>query len=240
MEREAKVEAYLPLVGAIARALSRGLPSAVEMDDLIHDGVIGLIRAMRRYDPDRGVGFSTYAGHRIRGAMLDGLRERDPLPRSVRRMQKQSDESDPGSRTRGIHFLDLAEALTVPADETSSPEAVVLEADLRRQVRAGLAALPPRDRQVLVLRMVRGLPLRAVAGRLSLSITRTAEIQARGLTRLRRFLEGRPMLRPRRPAPATIPLRPPLRQEERRRAANRMPTSARPPSPGRPRPDTTG
>ena len=241
MEKEAKVEAYLPLVGAIARALSRGLPSVVEMDDLINDGVIGLIRALHRYDPDRGVGFSTYAGHRIRGAMLDGLRERDPLPRSIRRAQRASKEGDSGSRTKAIQFLDLGEALIIPADETTSPEAIMLEADLKRQVRAGLAALPPRDRQVLVLRMIRGLPLRAVAEHLSISITRTAEIQARGLVRLRRFLAGEPMFRPRRlGVSANVPSHPPLKQEERRRASNRIRASAGILNPERPRQDAPG
>ncbi len=185
------VESFLPLVGAIARTVSRGLPSVVEIDELINDGVLGLYTALERYDPRRNVGFSTYAGHRIRGAMLDGLRRRDPLPRALRRAQKAFGGG-------GIQFHDLDEALMVPADEDASPEALVLEADLRRRVRCGLEALPPRDREVLELRMVRGWPLRAVAEQLSLSITRVAEIQARGLERLRRYLEGEPMLRPRR------------------------------------------
>jgi RNA polymerase sigma factor for flagellar operon FliA len=181
-------ESYLPLVGAIARALSRGLPSTVEMNELINDGVIGLYTALERYNPDRGVGFSTYAGHRIRGAMLDGLRERDPLPRALRRAQKAAE-------TGGIQFLELDEALMVPDDEAASPEVLAMEADLRRRVRCGLDALPPRDREVLELRMVRGLPLRAVAAHLSLSITRIAEIQTRGITRLRRYLNEEPLVR---------------------------------------------
>lgn len=190
------VEAHLPLVAAIARALSRGLPAMVEFDELLSDGVIGLIEALRRYDPSRGVGFSTYAGHRIRGAMLDGLRDRDPLPRAFRRAQKVADA---GARYQtaagGVQFLELAEALMVPDDESLGPEALALQADLVRRLRCGLQALPPRDRQVLVLRMIRGMPLRAVAACLSLSITRVAEIQTRGLVRLRRFLSGEPMIR---------------------------------------------
>lgn len=187
------VASYLPLVGAIARTLSKGLPSIVEIDDLIHDGVIGLIGALRRYDPGRGVGFTTYAGHRIKGAMIDGLRTRDPLSRQVRRAQKTG--GDAPRWARGIQILDLDHALNVPADEDMSPEHLALEADLRRRMRDGLTALPPRDREVVLLRLVQGLPLRAVAERFSLSMTRTAEIQARGLLRLRRFLDGEPMMR---------------------------------------------
>lgn len=191
--------AYLPLVGAIARTIGRGLPASVELNELIDDGVIGLIDALRRYDPARGVAFSTYAGYRIRGAILDGLRERDPLPRALRRARKAAG-ADASTWTGGsaMQFLELDEALMVPDDEANGPEAIAVEADLIRQVWRGLAALPPRDREVLELRLVRGLPLREVAARLALSITRIAEIQARGLSRLRRFMAGEPMFRLRR------------------------------------------
>ncbi|MGQ0550217.1 MAG: sigma-70 family RNA polymerase sigma factor [Armatimonadota bacterium] len=196
-----RVTDYLPLVGTIARALSRGLPPSVELDELINDGVIGLIEAARRYDPTRGVGFSTYAGHRIRGAMLDGLRVRDPLPRRIRRAHK-AEQADPRNQTagRGIQFHELDDALMIPDDEACEPEARILEEELLHDLHCGLLELPPRDRQVLLLRMVRGMTLRAVAMQLELSITRIAEIQTRGIVRLRRFLAGEPMIRPRRRA----------------------------------------
>lgn len=191
--RSDAVESHLPLVAAIARAMGRRLPPTVEVDDLINDGVLGLMDALRRYDPQRRVGFSTYAGHRIRGAILDGLRKRDALPRAYRRLQN-------GEPSRRIQFLTLDEAMMVPDGAERDPETFAVEADLRRQVCLGLATLPPRDREVLVLRMVRGLPLRAVAAHLSISITRVAEIQARGLARMRRYLVGEPIARSRRAA----------------------------------------
>lgn len=189
------VEEYLPLVGAIARTLSRALPPAVEMDDLVHDGVIGLISALRRFDPARKVGFSTYAGHRIRGAMLDGLRARDPLPRACRRAQRAPAGARSGRARTSVQLLEIDHAAGVPADDDTGPEAVILEADLQRRLWDGVAALPPRDREVVDLRMIQGLPLREAAHRLSLSITRTAEIQRRAITRLRRYLNGEPMIR---------------------------------------------
>lgn len=194
-----QVTDYLPLVGAIARALSRGLPPSVELDELINDGVIGLIEALRRYDPTRGVGFSTYAGHRIRGAMLDGLRVRDPLPRRIRRAQKAEQSGSQNQATGfGIQFHELEDALMIPEDEANGPEARVLEEELLYELHCGLLELPPRDRQVLLLRMGRGMTLRAVAMQLDLSITRIAEIQTRGIVRMRRFLAGQPMIRARR------------------------------------------
>lgn len=210
--KSAAVEPHLPLVAAIARAMGRRLPPTVEVDDLINDGVLGLMEALQRYDPHRRVGFATYAGHRIRGAILDGLRRRDPLPRAYRRLQK----TEPNSR---VQLLALEEALMVPDGEESNPEAVAVEADLKRQVWLGLAALPLRDRQVLELRMVQGLLLREVAAHLSLSITRVVEIQTRGLARMRRFLVGEPA--PRARSAASVP-----REGGRQEAAAPTPNDA--------------
>lgn len=179
------VEAYLPLVGAIARMVARRLPSTVEHGDLVGDGAVGLLEAARRYDPGRGVGFGAYAGYRIRGAIYDGLRARDPLSRAARRAARAAGGAAP------LQFVDLAQAVTVP-DDADGPEAVVLEGDLRTQVRRGLWALPPRDREVLILRFVRGLSVRSTAAQLGLSVTRVVEIQRRAQQRLRRLVEGEP------------------------------------------------
>jgi RNA polymerase sigma factor for flagellar operon FliA len=192
-------ERFLPLVAAIARRLSRRLPPTVEMSDLVNDGVIGLIRALERYEPGRGVGFAAYAHHRIRGAMLDGLRARDPLPRTVRRAQKGLGADPDGIAPHaGIQFVDLDHALGVPADDSEGPEETAVEADLRRRVLDGLALLPPRDRQVLMWRYVLGRTLRDAAAHVALSATRTIEVQERALERLRRYLDGQPMLLDRR------------------------------------------
>ena len=82
--RERLVLIYLPLVKAAALRLKQSLPQAVQVDDLESAGVRGLIQSVEGYDPDRGIRFESYAGLRIRGAMLDGLRELDWLPRSLR------------------------------------------------------------------------------------------------------------------------------------------------------------
>lgn len=76
----------MTLVRCIAYALQvrLRLPSTIEIDDLIQAGAVGLLDAQQRYDPSQGASFDTYAAQRIRGSMLDALRERDWLPRSVR------------------------------------------------------------------------------------------------------------------------------------------------------------
>ncbi len=75
---------YAPQIKFIAHRLAMRLPPHVDMDDLISSGVIGLIDAIDKFDPSRNIQFKTYAEFRVRGAMLDDLRSRDWVPRSVR------------------------------------------------------------------------------------------------------------------------------------------------------------
>lgn len=75
---------YLPLVRNVAGRMAINFPRSVELSDLINTGVIGLTEAFKKYDPDRGVKFETYAVPRIRGAILDELRALDWVPRSTR------------------------------------------------------------------------------------------------------------------------------------------------------------
>lgn len=82
--RDRLVEHYLPLVNIIAGRLAISLPSHVERDDLISSGFFGLLDAIERFEYSRGNKFETYAGVRIRGAMLDYLRSRDWIPVSLR------------------------------------------------------------------------------------------------------------------------------------------------------------
>lgn len=85
------LEEHLPAVRRHALALQVRLPSGVELDDLIQAGTLGLLEAMRRFDSNAGASFATFASQRIRGAMIDELRSRDWLPRSVRRKARTRD-----------------------------------------------------------------------------------------------------------------------------------------------------
>jgi RNA polymerase sigma factor for flagellar operon FliA len=80
---------HLPLVKAIAVRVHENLPVHVDLDDLIHAGVLGLFDAVDKYDPDKQVQFSSYAKHRIKGAILDSLRQLDWASRDLRRRHKQ-------------------------------------------------------------------------------------------------------------------------------------------------------
>src|SRR5579864_1639983 len=88
-ERERLILEHLPQVRLIARRIHERLPDNVSLDDLISAGVIGLIAAVDRYDPAQNVLLKTYAEHKIRGAILDSLRELDWAPKKKRRRAKQ-------------------------------------------------------------------------------------------------------------------------------------------------------
>jgi len=83
------LDRYLGLVHHSAHQLARRISRDVEIDDLIGAGTLGLVQALEGFDPERGLAFSTYAMPRIRGAMLDELRTRDWMPRSVRMRSRQ-------------------------------------------------------------------------------------------------------------------------------------------------------
>ncbi|MGH9661797.1 MAG: sigma-70 family RNA polymerase sigma factor [Bryobacteraceae bacterium] len=80
---------HLPLVKAIAVRVHENLPVHVDLDDLIHAGVMGLFDAATKYNPDKKVVFHSYAKHRIKGAILDSLRQLDWASRDLRRRHKQ-------------------------------------------------------------------------------------------------------------------------------------------------------
>ncbi|GAB2883229.1 RNA polymerase sigma factor FliA [Uliginosibacterium flavum] len=89
LDKDQLITRYAPLVKRIAYHLMAKLPASVQVDDIIQNGMLGLLDAITRYEEGLGAQFETYAVQRIRGAMLDGLRENDWLPRSLRREMRR-------------------------------------------------------------------------------------------------------------------------------------------------------
>jgi RNA polymerase sigma factor for flagellar operon FliA len=87
--RDELILEHLPLVTAIAAHVQRSLPVHTELDDLVHAGVMGLFDAASKYRDDKEVAFPTYAKHRIKGAILDSLRQLDWASRDLRKRHKQ-------------------------------------------------------------------------------------------------------------------------------------------------------
>ena len=88
LDRNAMIRQYQPLVRRLAHHMMAKLPSSVQVDDLIQVGLIGLSDALTRYEAAQGVQFETFATQRIRGAMIDELRENDWMSRGSRKSQK--------------------------------------------------------------------------------------------------------------------------------------------------------
>ena len=115
-----ELDQYLPLVKRIAYHLKGRLPDSVFVDDLIQSGVVGLIEAMQKFNANQGASFETYAGIRIRGAMLDEIRKGDWTPRSVYRKSRAVSEAinQVESRLgREARDIEIAEEMEVSLDE---------------------------------------------------------------------------------------------------------------------------
>ena len=134
--RDRLILTYAPLVKYVAGRLGSGLPAHVDDDDLVSYGLLGLIGAIERFDPDRDIKFETYAIARIKGSIIDELRALDWVPRSVR------------SRAREIEraIADLESRLgRAPTDEEISTKLGISEDELNESLseigRTSIAAL---------------------------------------------------------------------------------------------------
>ncbi len=83
-----RIASGLPFVESLARRVASSMPHSIELNDLVQDGMLGLIDAACRFDEERGIKFETFAERRVRGAMIDALR-RDAWPRGVRRQRRE-------------------------------------------------------------------------------------------------------------------------------------------------------
>ncbi|WP_300717082.1 RNA polymerase sigma factor FliA [Hydrogenophaga sp.] len=93
LNRDEQLRKYSPLVRRLAHHMIAKLPPSVELDDLIQVGMIGLTEAIARFEPTQGVQFETFASQRIRGAMIDELREGDWMSRGSRKSQKDIEQA---------------------------------------------------------------------------------------------------------------------------------------------------
>jgi RNA polymerase sigma factor FliA len=134
--RDRLILTYAPLVKYVAGRLGSGLPAHVDEGDLVSYGLLGLIGAIERYDPDRDIKFETYAISRIKGAIIDELRALDWVPRSVRSRAREIE--------RAIGELE-AKLGTAPTDEQIAAKIGIsvdeLEESLTDISRSSIAAL---------------------------------------------------------------------------------------------------
>jgi RNA polymerase sigma-B factor len=177
-ERRLLIEQHLPLVRAVARRFAhRGEP----LDDLVQVGALGLIKAVDRFDPERGVTLGAYAAPTIAGEIRRHLRDRATLIRIPR---------SAGDDATAARFpLPLETAGGAQADEAAA--AGLSRSEDRALVASGLRALPPRERRVVQLRYYADLSQRGIAAELGISQVHVSRLLRDSLGRLGRQL-GQP------------------------------------------------
>jgi RNA polymerase sigma factor for flagellar operon FliA len=188
-----RIIAHLGFARAIAsRALDPRCRGA-DREDLVAWGVLGLVQAARRYRDDNGAPFGAYAARRVRGQVLDALRERDPLTRSARRAFRDARELDADLPQPIVEVsLDRCVAAGIERPEWRSAgagEAVAGHPRCRDrrwvQVARELRQIDPLERKVLVLSFARGLTLKEIGAQVGLSESGVCRLRARALRHVR-------------------------------------------------------
>jgi RNA polymerase sigma factor for flagellar operon FliA len=216
--RDRLVVHYSPLVKYVAGRVRAGLPANVEQDDLISDGVMGLMGAIDNFELDRGLQFQTYAVPRIRGAVIDGLRASDWVPRLVRekmrdinaatatlehRLKRRPRESELAEEL-GISQRQLSKQYSQSSyatlssidsdgwnDDVATPATEGVPGapdDLPAGFLGAVTGLPERDQIVIALYYWEGLSLAEIGQVLVVSESRVSQLMTRATLELRRRL----------------------------------------------------
>jgi RNA polymerase sigma factor for flagellar operon FliA len=210
--RNRLVVQYSPLVKYVAGRMRSRLPHSVDQDDLVSDGVLGLMDAIERFDPSRGLSFQTFAVPRIRGAIIDGLRSMDFVPRSVRdkvRIVAQATAVLEERLGRPPEDTEVAREIGVPvqqvrdltrqassnhanlddfelADELASAADESVEAgDVNASLRRVVGELNERDQVVIALYYFEGLTLAEIGRVLGVTESRISQVHSRATASLR-------------------------------------------------------
>ena len=211
VQQNEQIAAHLPLVKRIALHLLARLPSSVELDDLQQAGLLGLLSAVRSYSPDQGASFETYAGIRIKGAMLDELRKLSWAPRSVRKMAQAVRDVEARNNAQASD-AEIAQEMGVGLDEYHSmlaetascqllfiedagieddqeadenPAEMMEDERFRSALTEVIVGLPERERMVMALYYQDELNLKEVGLVLEVSESRVSQIHSQALTRIR-------------------------------------------------------
>jgi RNA polymerase sigma factor for flagellar operon FliA len=186
-----RIIAHLAFARAVAARSLDPRCRGADREDLIAWGVVGLVQADQRYRGEVGASFGAYAARRVRGQVLDALRERDPLTRSARRAYREAqrvteDLPPPYVEISLDRLAELGDGGIAAPDE-------VVATDTRRDPRwLGVArvlrSLTKMERRVIVLSYGRGLTLREIGLQVGLSESGVCRVRARALRQLRTAL----------------------------------------------------
>lgn len=208
------VKDYLPLVKKIGLHLVGRMPAHIELDDLMQVGIIGLMQAASSYDPSQGASFSTFAGIRVKGAMLDEVRRNNWATRSVQKGLKDvseaitrvearlgrsaSDQEIAAQMGMGVaEYHELSAELAYSrlaslddveeAEETgeANPLNLFEQGQTRERVAEAIQSLPEKEMMMLSLYYGEELNLKEIGAILGVSESRVSQIHGQALARLR-------------------------------------------------------
>ncbi len=181
-----RIIAHLGFARAVANRAVDPRCHGADREDLVAWGILGLVQAARRYEPESGATFGAYAARRVRGQVLDALRERDPLTRSARKAFRLARERDPELPAPVVE-VSLDAYLDAGRDPTGAAVSTCRAVRDRRWAgaAAALRSLPEVERTVLVLSYARGLTLREIGAQVGLSESGVCRLRARALRRVR-------------------------------------------------------
>jgi RNA polymerase sigma factor FliA len=206
---------YAPLVKYVAGRLRTRMPDTVEQDDLVSDGVLGLMDAIERFEPARGLSFQTFAVPRIRGAIIDGMRSMDFVPRSVRdklRLVSRAHVTLEERLGRAPEDTEVAKEIGIPvqqlrdlsrqansnhanlddfdlADELSqAADHRVEQGDVNASLMRVVDQLVERDQVIIALYYFEGLTLAEIGLVLGVTESRVSQVHRRATTTLREKL----------------------------------------------------
>lgn len=197
------VQRYLPLVRSIARRVSMKLPKHYDFNDLVSDGVVGLLLAIERFDPERGVKFETFATYYIKGAILDNLPKLPKVKKKQEVVYNDPEEvqADSANLVSKVTTLAYSYILSLDApsggdgDETFNLLNQLGEADsvqrdiefeqLQKTLTWVIEQLPTQERTTLKLYYFQQLPFNEIGKRLGLSESWVSRIHKRALEHLR-------------------------------------------------------
>src|ERR1700761_8609674 len=217
--RERLGGAYSPMVKFVAGRLGAGLPSHVEDADLISYGLVGLIGAIERFEPERGIKFETFAMPRIRGSIIDELRSLDWVPRSVRsrareietaqaklehQLQRAPTEEELAGKLGMTEselqnsLLEIANSSVYALDElwtvsdSSGDQVSLLDTiadDGAADPQEALGSLPEREQLVVALYYYENLTLREIGEVLGVTESRVSQLHTKAVMRLKSHLQ---------------------------------------------------
>jgi RNA polymerase sigma factor for flagellar operon FliA len=185
-----RIIAHLAFARAVAARSLDPRCRGADREDLIAWGVVGLVQAAQRYRGDLGASFGAYAARRVRGQVLDALRERDPLTRSARRAYREARRI---SEDLPPPYVEISLDRLAELGDGGIPTPEAVAAATRRDPRwdgvaRELRALTKLERRVIVLSYGRGLTLREIGMQVGLSESGVCRVRARALRRLRSAL----------------------------------------------------